>query len=225
MNVDWFQTAAVVALGLSAITGWTVAQHLNIDHLAPRRSWQKRVRGLRHKPKHKPDQVPIHADVDDRRFYTDLYPVADYLNQVYGDSPWSFENNGRLNCKGFDSNAEREIEVWYNQQKTGKIKLSCISYGHERYGGITAQLHLTNGRLFAGNEVVGLAQTVGQIVTGTPEEDRAIKASILTAMVDAMWQQGDEANVNPELELSFEGKAGWYLREYLPTIEERRATE
>ncbi|HUQ35199.1 MAG TPA: hypothetical protein VM144_02360 [Aestuariivirga sp.] len=219
MDWNWYETAAVVALIISIATAWEVARlrkHMHLEDLLPTRKWTKAITGPRYVPKHQPDQVSEYADEDDRRFYRDFAPVADYLNLVYGDSPWSFENTGRLESKGFETDAEREIEIRYNQQKTGTIKLSCGQYGNERFGDIRADLNLLNGRTFGGYEVLGLAQTIGQIVTSTPDERRENKTNTALAMINSMWQVGEETTGNPEVELSFEGKASWYLSEYLP---------
>jgi hypothetical protein len=40
------------------------------------------------------------------------------------------------------------------------------------------------------------------------------KFNILAAMVDSVWQVGEEAIGNPELKISFTGKAQWFL-EYM----------
>lgn len=220
MNWDWDNVflasmAAVVFFGVLREIE-KLKKHVHIEDLTPTKKWKKAISGPRYIPRHKPDQVSEYADEHERRFYRDFAPVADYLNRVYEDRPWSFENTGRLESKGFDTNAEREIEIRYNQQKTGTIKLSCIEYGHERFGDIRADLSLLNGRTFGAYEVLGLAQTIGQIVTDTPDERSKSQTNVMFAMINAMWQVGDEAIGNPEVELSFEGKADWYLREWLP---------
>lgn len=220
--MDWNWSNVFLA-GMGAVVFFGVLReieklkkHLHTEDLTPTRKWKKAISGPRYVPKHKPDQVSEYADEDDRRFYRDFAPVADYLNHVYEDSPWSFENTGRLESKGFETNAEREIEIRYNQQKTGWIKLSSIDYGHERFGDISAELSLINGRTFGGYEVYRLAQTIGRIVTDTPDERRENKTNTMAAMINVMWQVGEEAIGNPEIELSFEGKAEWYLTVYLP---------
>ena len=218
MDWNWYQTVAVIALIFSAGTAWELAKlrkHLHMEDLTPTRKWKKAISGPRYLPKHKPDQVSEYADEDDRRFYRDFAPVADYLNHVYEDSPWSFENSGRLETRVFEA-SEREIEIRYNQQKTGWIKLSSIHYGDEHFGDINAEFSLINGRTFGGNEVFGLAQTIGRIVTDTPDERRKNKTNTMAAMINVMWQVGEESIGNPEIELSFEGKAEWYLTVYLP---------
>lgn len=186
-------------------------KYIHIDDLTPKRKWKKRFDGPKVLPKHKPDEVSEYASEADRRFYRDFAPVADYLNNTYEDGPWGFQNNGKLETS-LGSSVEREIEIWYNQNITGWIKVSCIDYGHERYSqSIRVELNLINARIYEGFEVMGLAMTIAQVVIGTAEESQEAKASIQNAMIAAMWQIGPDVFGNPEIEFSATGKAEWFL--------------
>ena len=181
--------------------------------MTPTRKWKKRFNGPKLIPKHKPDEVSEYASESDSRFYRDFAPVADYLNNIYLDEPWTFQNNGELETSfGFSDGVERNIDIWYNQQFTGEIKVSCIDYGHERYSQpIRVDLNLINARIYEGFEVMGLAMTIAQVVIGTAEERQEAKASIQNAMIAAMWQIGPDVFGNPEIEFSATGKAEWFL--------------
>jgi hypothetical protein len=216
---DWYKTIAVLAFTISAATAWEVARlrkHVHIEDWTPTRKWNKAISGPKHVPSHKQDQVSEAADEDACRFYRDFSHVADLLNLWHEDSPWSFENTGKLENQYGELGAEREIEIRYNQQKTGTIKLTCIHYGHESFGEIRAQLDLISGRFFEGFDVVGLATSLASIVDGTEEAIREAKTGMMMAMINAMWEVGEEAFGNPSLEFVTQGKAEWYLNDWLP---------
>jgi len=220
MDWNWYQTLAGIAFVLAAIAVWEVLKlrkHLHMEDLTPTRKWTKAINGPRYVPKHKPDQVPEHADEDDWRFYRDFSHVADYLNELYKSEPWSFENTGRLDIAGYGSEygTEREILIRFNQQKTGTITLSCIHYRRDDPFDIRAKLDLINGRIFNGYDVFHLAQSIGSIVTDEGKFQE-YTANIRTAMIDAMWQVGEGAHGNPAMEITFRGKAEWYLKKWLP---------
>lgn len=218
MDWNWYQTKAVMALILSAGSAWELAKlrkHLHMEDLTPTRKWKKAVNGPRHIPNHKSDQVPELADEDAQRFYVDFAPVADLLNQWHEESPWSFESTGRLEGGAYET-PMREIEVRYNQQKTGWIKLSCIRYGQESLGEIKAQLDLVNGRIFEGFDVLHLASSLASVVDGTPESIREAKTDMMATMINAIWQMGGEVDGNPTLEFVVRGRAEWYLTAWLP---------
>lgn len=219
--MDWisYQSLAGVAVVLSAGALWGVMElrkHLHMEELIPTRKWKKAINGSRHTPVHQPDQVPEHADDDARRFYRDFAPVADLLNLWNKESPWSFENTGKLESQYRESGAERKIEIRYNQQRTGTIRMSCSRYGHKSFGEICFHLDLQNGRFFEGSDVFGLASSLASIVGDTPEGIRETKTNMMLAMINAMWQVGEKAFGNPSLEFEARGKAEWYLNEWLP---------
>ncbi len=217
MEWGWHQWLAFTAFILAAGAAWEVSKlkkHLHMEDLTPTKKWKKAISGPKHIPKHKPDEGFEHGNADENRFYQDFSRVADYLNLVYEDTPWSFENTGRLET-GFGSEfgASREIVVRHNQQLTGFIKLTCIDYGDESFNDVSVRFDLLNGRIFDGLEVFGMAKTLGEIVQNSSEKRAAeIDTNILILMIDAMWKLGEEAHGNPEIKFTFSGKAEWYLK-------------
>ena len=214
--MDWnlYPTTAGVAFALSLVALWElnkVRKHLHLDDLTPTRKWKKAFNGKKYVPNHAQDEISEHADDDARRFYNDFAGVAHYLNHLYEDTPWSFENSGQLETQYGESGAEREIIIRYNQQRTGSIDMSCVHYGHESFGDVRIDLSLINCRIFDGYEVFGLARSVTSIVTDTDEERLESEKNILWAAIDSMWQLGDESIGNPELKCRAKGHARWYL--------------
>lgn len=231
MDWDWYQTISVIALILSAGTAWELAKlrkHLHTEDFTRTRKWKRAISGPRYVPKHKPDKVSEYAKEHERRFYRDFAPVADLLNKWHEETPWSFENTGRLKTEPSEFGAEREIEIRYNQQKTGVIELSCSRYGgvsghgvlddilREQVGKVRAHLDLVNGRCFEGFDVLGLASSLADIVADTPEAKQDANSAMMVRMINAMWQVGEEAFGNPSLEFWVDGNAEWYLKEWLP---------
>ena len=221
MDWIWYQVIAVIALVVSGVTAWDVRKldiQLHLGNLVPTKKWKKAVSGPKYLPVHKPDRVPGGAGPDDRRFYRDFALVADYLNEIYKEGSWSFENTGRLKMAnhGSENGTEREILIRFNQQKTGTIRLSCSHYRREHPRDIRANLILVNGRVFGGREVFQLAQSVGDIVTEEADILQASNINIMRAMIDTMWQVGEEAPGNPELNVTFTGKAEWFLKHWAP---------
>jgi hypothetical protein len=229
MDWNWYQSAAVMALISSIGTIWElvkVRKHLHMNDLTPTRKWKKAISGSRYIPKHKPDKFSGYETEYERRFFSDFIEVADLLNFWYQDSPWSFENNGSLDSGlGSKSGAEREIEIQYNQQKTGVIKLSCINYEMAYSSNnrdpssaykIRGHLELINARHFEGYEVFHLATSLANIIDGEPETSQKIKSEMMMAMIHTSWQIGEEVFGNPPIEFSVSGTAQWYLNEWLP---------
>ena len=204
----WFQALAIVSFALALGLAWEllgIRKHLNLADWTPTRSWKKRFGGKRHTPRHSPDQVSDRADEHDRRFYRDTSRIADWLNDLYADTPWAFENTGRLEAAlGSETGSEREIVGWYNGVQTCWIKLSTTSYEPRHHQPVRVDFELINGRMYGGREVLGLAQSVAGLVCATPEELCEARDQIHSAMIDAMWQLGGEFG-NPQLEIHFSG--------------------
>ncbi len=189
--------------------------HLGFSELQPNRKWKKAISAPKLKPKHVSDIVDVqNASASDRLFYRDFAPVADVLNQWLKDESWSFQNTGRLEISGFGSErgVEREIQIFYNQQPTGTIKLSCIDYGNPHYSNkIYVELNLVNSRTFSGNEVYHLANSCAELVCDSQEQLQLARTTITSQMVNVAWQVGKQAFGNPELVFQFSGNASWFL--------------
>lgn len=207
--MDWYQSFSVSALFLSAVLLWQVQKirkHIHLDDTTPTRKWKKRIEGKRYVPKYIPDQVPSRADKRDIAFYRDTADITKYLNAIYSETPWAFQDTGKLDGGlGSEKGAEREIEVWHNQVKTAWISLSSRGYGQGELSHVFVYLDLINGRIFDGHEIHGLAQTVASLVCNTTDELRAAETSIHRTMIDAIWQIGG-AFGNPSIEFRFMGR-------------------
>lgn len=215
---NWYQMVAVYTFILSAGVAWEVLRlkkHLHMEGLMPTKKWKKAVRGPKYVPNHKPIQMSEYGDEDDLRFYRDFSRVADYLNELYNDEPWSFENTGRGDIAnyGSENGTEFEIQIRYNQQITGEIRMSCIHYLADRPHNIRVELNLTNSRIFNSYRVFGLAKSVSEVVSDE-ERFQETEIKILAAMNECVWQIGEEANGNPDLEISFRGRAEWFLKHH-----------
>jgi hypothetical protein len=229
---NWFETAAVMALMFSVGSIWElmrVRKHIHLDDLTPTRKWKKAIKGPKYIPKHKSDKLSGNERGYEIQFFKDFSKVADLLNTWHTDSPWSFENNGKLDSGyGSESGAEREIDIRFNQQKTGWIRISCWQYGglsgegafdeiwSDRVGKIDAKLVLVNGRCFDGFEVLGLASALADIISDQPEVREEVTKNMMRVMINSMWQIGEDIDVDPTIEISVRGQALWYLKEWLP---------
>jgi hypothetical protein len=207
--MDWYQSLSVIALTLSVGLLWEVQKirkHIHLDDMTPTRKWKKRIEGKRYVPKHIPDQVPSGAGKRDIAFYRDTVGITKYLNAIYSETPWAFQDAGKLDGGlGSEKGAERTIEVWHNQIKTAWICLSSIDYGDRESSYVSAELDLINGRIFDGHEIHGLAHTVASLVCTTTDERQAAETSIHRTMIDAMWQVGGKFG-NPSTEFLFRGR-------------------
>ncbi len=227
MGSNWYQIASILALLFSVVLFWELSKlrkFLHWDDLTPHRKWRKAINGSRYVPKHKIDKLSGYETDHDKRFLNDFAKVSDLLNIWNPDSPWSFENNGQIDSGlGSQNGTEREIEIRYNQQKTGVITLSCIDCAKAytaqevgRTGKIRMHLELINARHFEGYEVFHLANSLWAIVDGEPETRQTVNSEIMMAMINACWQVGEKVFGNPPLDLSIFGNAHWYLKEWLP---------
>jgi len=101
-----------------------------------------------------------------------------------------------------DNGAERKIELWYNQVKTGRISLSKIRMKKPT---MHVELSLRNSRMYPGLEVVGIATSLAQLVSETPEALHEARDQIQTMMTDNMWQKNSDFG-NPSFEVRFTGQ-------------------
>lgn len=208
---NWIGTIVAMAAVYAAVEVMRLKKHIRIDDYTPTRKWKKAVSGPRYVPKHLPDEVPEHASEADWQFYQDFARVADFLNSLHKEEPWSFQDTGRLGG-GYGEEAERNIEIRYNQQLTGWVGLTSVSYGEDSVlGNVQLRLHLMNARVFRAEDIFGMAQSLAQVVCDTPQEILDSKQQAVQQMVKAMWQVGEEAEANPELWLFFSGTGKWYF--------------
>lgn len=215
---NWYQWLSILTFVLLVATIFNIEKmkrHIGFAELQPSRKWKKAITAPKSKPKHVSDIVDMqYASASDQLFYRDFASVADVLNQWFKDEPWSFQNTGRLEISGHGSEngVEREIRVFYNQQPTGTIELSCINYGNALYSDkIYIELNLVNSRTFAGNEVYHLALSCAEIVSDSQEQLQLARTGITSQMINVTWQVGKEAFGNPEIEFQFSGNARWFL--------------
>ena len=218
LDWNWYQWLSIFTFGLLIATILSIEKlksQIGFSELQPSRKWKKAINAPKLKPKHVGDIVDVrNASASDLLFYQDFASVADILNQWLKDEPWSFQNTGRLEISGFGSKngVEREIQVFYNQQPTVIIKLSCIDYGNAHYSNkIYIELNLVNSRKFSGDEVYHLASSCAEIVSDSQEQLHLARTTITSQMVNVAWQVGREAFGNPELEVQFSGSARWFL--------------
>lgn len=210
MNSDWYHSFSIAALIMSVgliWEVWKIRKHLHLEDLTPTRKWKKAFRGPRHVPKHRPDQAPESAEKPDFLFYKDSAKAAQYLNTLYADSPWAFQDTGELHGGwGSEKGAEREIEVWYNQVKTGRISISARRYGQQSVLGVNTSFELINGRVYEGTDVIGLAMSIAGIVITTSEEKLEARDHVHATMIDTMWQLGAESLGNSPINFDFWGQ-------------------
>lgn len=218
VDLNWYQWLSILTFLLLVTTNFNLEKlkrHIGYAELQPSRKWKKATTAPKLKQKHVSDTVDMkYASTSDHLFYRDFASVADVLNQWFKDEPWSFQNTGRLEISGHGSEkgVEREIRIFYNQQPTGTIDVSCIDYGNANYSDkIYIELNLVNSRTFRGDEVCHLASNCAEIVLDTQEQLQLARIGITSQMVNVAWQVGPEAFGNPEIEFQFSGNASWFL--------------
>jgi hypothetical protein len=214
--VDWIDRLSIflaVVVFFLAVMIFEIRRHLNLDDWTPSRKWKKRFAGSRRQPNCQPDEVPSLADERDTLFFQRTSKMADWLNSLYSETPWSFENTGRLEASlGSENGAERLIQVWYNQQRTGRIYMS--TFHRPRKGPtINVKLDLANSRMFDGSDVAQLGMSLAYLVCDTREEVQNAHDQIQSSMINAMWQVNREFG-NPELVFSFNGQLTDLLAHY-----------
>ena len=217
MNWDWNQSLSVMAILLAGGSIWEamrIKKHFHLDDLTPTRKWKKAFVGTRRTPSNRPDRIPIGAAKDDVLFYRDFAGAVDFQNEIYAETPWSFEDAGELyGGAGSEFGAERNIEIWYNQVKSAWVRLSCFRYSKGDEGlDVRINLEPINARMFEGNEISGLASTIAELVINSQEDRLRATDKIQSTMINNMWQLGHGSPGNPPIEFRFSGKPGkWYL--------------
>jgi hypothetical protein len=204
--VSWDQILSLFALLLASVAIWRaeeLARYLHISDNTPNKAWKKRVSQSKHQVAHKQDaEIELQgADELDRAFLSDFWGVADYLNAIYANDPWSFENSGRVEA-GLGT-ASREIEIRYNEQVTGFIKISSIKNFEFP---VRLKIELLNARHFDCYEIMGIAETAAFLVCDVDEIQR-VRQQVQGAMLQCVWQLGAEAIGNPEFSFEIWGSA------------------
>ena len=207
---SFIEFCAMLALCLSIWGGYRVSQlsrHIGYEETS--RRWRKKTHGKRFVPKILPEKPESILRDDDLSNIREFSGAADWLNKVYADYCWSFQDTGILKLHHLAGGAYREIDVYYNQQRTGRIKIVCpnIPGDHEQ---VRIHLDLMNARRFDGTSVYDLASSISEIVHPQLENRPQFDTMIVSKMLQLTWQVGEDANSNPDLELTFVGKGSWF---------------
>ena len=209
-----------VSIGISLFLSITAVYGLfnlrnQIEHQNVSRKWKKKIQGDRYVIKNLPEKNPDklnEADLDEiRKFQT----VADWLNRVYENDDWRFQDTGLLKSHHMNGNrACREIQIYFNQQLAGVINIICPDRNLKgRFDDIDISFNLFNARLFNGSEVYGMAMSVSQIVDPpdlTQDQYEKIKNYVISRMLFVVWQVRELESGPQNLNLMFSGPATWY---------------
>lgn len=209
---DWTYAIAVAALALAATNALglrAVKRFVGFEEAT--RKWKKAIKGPRYKPKRLQEKDPEELREYDLANIREFEGVDDWLNGVYGDNAWSFQDTGVLKQEDLHGGAYRTIEVRYNQQITGWIKVIRPRWNLSGGEPVIVELDLINARQFQGSDVYGLAYTLSEIVHPAEKDTMSSREKILTEMVRVIWRVGEEAIVNPDFEVSFEGTGEWWM--------------
>lgn len=209
---DWTYAIAVAALALAATNALglrAVKRFVGFEEAT--RKWKKAIKGPRYKPKRLPEKDPEELREYDLANIREFAGVDDWLNQLYTDSAWSFQDTGILKQEDLHGGAYREIEIRYNQQVTGWIKVIRPRWNLSGTEPVIVELDLINARQFHGSDVYGLALTLSEIVHPAEEDTTSSREVILMMMVRLMWQVGEETIVNPDFKVSFKGTGEWWM--------------
>ncbi len=212
--MDWSLRIAVFALILAIFATWRAEELARFFHVAdnkPNKFWKKKISAKKHFVSHRPDDKTVLAHADDRdlQFLADFWGFADYLNEVYLNTPWSFENSGRVESGlGTEHGASRTIEVRYNEQQAGTIETSSFGYGNRP---VRVEINLVNARHFQSHDVLGLAGTVSELICNA-DNLPIMRQQIYEAMLNCMWEVGPQVIGNPEFEFAVYGNAeAWII--------------
>lgn len=197
---------AIASLALVLWLMWEVAsirRHLHLQDLTPSSNWKRRFNGHKHRPQHFPDKLPRTVDEHNRRFFEDTRFVVHWLNEIFAETPWSFENDEAIGVSS--TRAVREIVGWYNEVKTCRIALASAHYDTDSDRRADVEFSLLNCRAYDGMMVINLAQAAAALVCHTEAELTEAQDQIQSKMIDAMWQVGGDVG-NLPLEMEFSGQ-------------------
>lgn len=197
---------AIASLAMVLWLMWEVTsirKHLHLQDLTPSSSWRRRFNSHKHRPRHVPDTLPRDVGERNRRFFEDTKYVVNWLNEIFAETPWSFEND---KASGVSSDrAVREIVGWYNEVKTCRIALSSEHYEADGDRRADVAFNLLNCRAYDGMTVINLAQAAAALVCHTEAALTEAQDLIQSKMIDVMWQVGGDIG-NPPLEMEFSGQ-------------------
>jgi hypothetical protein len=211
-RMDWVSglgVAAIVISGGLLLEVARIRKHLHLNDWTPTKKWLKGFKGPRHVPQHKPDKVSQYADEHDLRFYRDTAGIADWLNDLYADTPWSFENTGELDC-ALSGTSEREIHGWYNEVQTCWLTVSTRSYKPDRNRQVTVEFELINGRAYPGLDVAVLCMEMAGLLGRNADHLRDARDQVQTVMLAAMWQLGGDFGNEP-INVRFSGELAEHI--------------
>lgn len=198
----------LLAIASLAIVLWLmremalIRKHLYLQDLTPSPGWKRRFNSHKHRPRHLPDKLPRNVEEDNRRFFEDTKYVVDWLNEIFAETPWSFEND---EASGMQSGrAVREIAGWYNEVRTCRIALGSAHYEADGDRRVDVEFNLLNCRAYDGLTVINLAQAAAALVCHTEAELTEAQDQIQSKMIDAMRQVGGDIG-NAPLEMAFSG--------------------
>lgn len=204
--MELYLLLAIASLAMVLWLMWEVAsirRHLSLRDLTPSPSWKKRFNSHKHRPRRLPDRLPHDVDEHKRRFFEDTRYVIDWLNEIFAETPWSFENE---EATGMTSDrAVREIAGWYNEARTCRIALSSTHYEADGNRSAEVEFSLLNCRAYDGMTVINLAQAAAALVCHTEAELTEAQDQIQSKMIDAMWQVDGDAGNRP-LDMQFSGQ-------------------
>jgi hypothetical protein len=206
----FIEICSIFALSLSLWSGYRASQlsrHIGYEEAS--RRWKKKIRGKRFAPKALPEKFDVVLADDDLANIREFAGAADWLNEIYSDNCWGFQDTGVLKLYDLSGGSYREIDIYYNQQKMGFIKIICANIpGYE--GEVQISVDIMNARQFDGKLIYDLAKSISQIVHPRPENIQPLDSMIASKMLQLTWQVGEEANSNPNLALTFVGKGSWF---------------
>jgi hypothetical protein len=208
VGMDWSNKIAVVALIVAlvaAYTAHTVRRQLKLDDWTPTRKWKKLAAKPRREPT--PVQYTFGRDVgeSERRFFEDTTRLAEGLNDLYGNSSWSFQDAKEpRTTEGGRTGAVRLIHIWHGEVSTGMLGISTRHYDVAKRAPVYITFTLSNARMFAGSDVVNLALEAAHLVCSTADALVDARLQIHRAMIANLWQiDGDDPG--NEIEVSFTG--------------------
>ena len=200
---------ALLATILAIIGLWqihTLRTHLHIEDQISKRKWRRAVKGPRFNVMSMADVYPTGTNPSQANFFKATENIVMLLNTWYNETPWSFEDEGRLELEPL-SGAERRIVIRHGQQKTGSLRVSAIDFDSgSSYikGSSTAELEIINARFWAFYDVYGIAVSVAGIIADEGKFEEAKQQAALASM-DCMWRIGPDTFGNPDFEFSVRG--------------------
>lgn len=201
---------ALFAVVIAALAVWDMDRlkaHLHLKDQISTKKWRKAANSPRFQVSTRKDDYPLGANPSQIAFFVATAIISERLNKYYSDSPWSFDDEGKLDLDELDG-AKRSIAIRHGQQKTGLISFSAIDFNSEfdfLKGEVTADLEIMNARFWPFHEVYGIAITVAQMIADVENFGEARYVAAVSAL-ECMWMIGPEAFGNPDFEFTVSGR-------------------